>query len=124
MRGAGLKPLDWVAAALSSAVFALSLVLTASDGGRDAVVVIEGSGRSWAYPLEADVELDVRGPLGLTHVEVHGGTAWVSDSPCTEKICIAMGHISHTGSWIACLPNRVFVRVEGRKGGEVDRVAF
>ena len=124
MRLAGLRPLDWAAAALSLAVFALALVLTAAGSGREAVVVIEGQGASWAYPLGADVEVDVPGPLGVTHVQVHGGSAWVSDSPCTNKICISMGHIARPGTWVACLPNRVFVNVEGRQGGEVDKVAY
>ncbi len=124
VRLAGLRPLDWAAAALSLAVFVLALVLTAAGGGREAVVLIEGQGASWAYPLDADVEVDVPGPLGVTHVQVHGGSAWVSDSPCTNKICISMGHIGRPGTWVACLPNRVFVKVEGREGGEVDKVAY
>ncbi len=120
----GLRPLDWAAAALSLAAFAIALVLTAAGSGREAVVVIEGQSSSWAYPLGADVEVDVPGPLGLTHVQIHGGSAWVSDSPCTNKICISMGHIARAGAWVACLPNRVFVKVEGRQAAEVDRVAF
>lgn len=124
MHRPALRPLDWAAAALSLAVFALSLLLTAAGSGRESVVVIEGAGRSWAYPLRADVEVEVPGPLGVTHVHVRGGAAWISDSPCPEKICVASGRIGRVGSWIACLPNRVFVRIEGRQDAEVDRVAF
>jgi hypothetical protein len=119
-----LRPLDWAAAALSLGVFAATLALTAAGGAGEAVVVVEAPGRSWAYPLSAEVELDVPGPLGSTHVSIHGGAAAVTDSPCTNKICIAMGHVAHTGAWIACLPNRVFVRIEGRQAAEVDKVAF
>ena len=124
MHRAGLKPLDWAAAALSLAVFVLSLALTAAGSGRESVVVIEGPGRSWAYPLQAEVEVDVPGPLGVTHVHVGGGSAWVSDSPCANKICVTAGRVARPGSWIACLPNRVFVRIEGRQSAEVDKVAF
>ena len=124
MHRAGLKPLDWAAAALSLAVFVLSLALTAAGSGRESVVVIEGPGRSWAYPLAAEVEVDVPGPLGVTHVHLGGGSAWVSDSPCVNKICVAAGRVVRPGSWIACLPNRVFVRIEGRQNAEVDKVAF
>jgi hypothetical protein len=123
MHRAGLRPLDWAAAALSLAAFVLSLLLTAAGSGREAVVVIEAPGRSWAYPLQAEVEIDVPGPLGVTHVHVGGGSAWVSDSPCLNKICVATGRVSRPGSWIGCLPNRVFVRIEGRQSAEVDRVA-
>jgi hypothetical protein len=119
-----LKPLDWAAAVLSVAVFAVALALTAAGAGGEAVVVIDAPGQSWAYPLKADVELDVPGPLGATHVAIHEGSVAVTDSPCTNKICIAMGHIAHAGAWVACLPNRVFVRIEGRGSAEVDKVAF
>jgi hypothetical protein len=121
---AGLRPLDWAAAALSLAVFALSLVLTAAGGGRESVVVIEGPGSAWAYPLKANTDVDVPGPLGVTRVHVRGGSAWISDSPCSGKVCVASGHVARPGSWIACLPNRVFVRIEGRENAEVDKVAF
>lgn len=124
MHRPGLRPLDWAAAALSLAVFALSLALTAAGSGREAVVVVEGPGRTWAYPLHGTVDLDVSGPLGATHVHVRDGAAWVSDSPCVEKICVAAGRITRPGSWVACLPNRVFVRIEGRQDAEVDKVAF
>ena len=124
MHRAGLRPLDWAAAALSVAVFAVSLVLTAAGSGRESVVVIEGPGRAWAYPLQTEVDVDVQGPLGITHVHVRGGSAWVSDSPCVNKICVAAGHVARPGSWVACLPNRVFVRIEGRESAEVDKVAY
>ena len=124
MRRPGLRPLDWAAAALSLAAFVLSLLLTAAGSGREPVVVIQGAGGSWAYPLQAQVEVQVPGPLGTTHVHLAGGAAWVSDSPCIEKICVASGRIERPGSWIACLPNRVFVRIEGRRSAEVDEVAF
>ena len=124
MRRAGLRPLDWAAAALSLAVFALSLVLTAAGAGGESVVVIEGPRGAWAYPLQAETDVDVTGPLGVTRVHVRGGSAWVSDSPCTNKICVAMGHIARPGLWVACLPNRVFVKIEGRQSAEVDKVAF
>jgi hypothetical protein len=59
----------------------------------------------------------VEGPIGHTHVVIEGNRVRVTESPCRDKICIAAGWIEHTGEWTACLPNRVFVRVEG---GERD----
>jgi len=48
----------------------------------------------------------------------------VEDSPCRDKICVLGGWISHSGEWLACLPNSVFVRVEGADTGPVDAQTF
>jgi len=57
-------------------------------------------------------------------VEIRGGTVRVIDSPCPDKICIAAGAISRTGQFIACLPNRVSIALEGRDEPPTDGTAF
>lgn len=78
------------------------------------------------YPLDQDREIDVEGPLGKSHVDIQKGAAFVHDSPCTNQICVSMGKISRPGQWVACLPNRIFVRITGRapEGREVDAHAY
>jgi hypothetical protein len=48
----------------------------------------------------------------------------VLDSPCPDKICVAAGAIVRTGQFIACLPNRVSVTLEGRDDPPTDGTAF
>ena len=117
-----LKPLDWVLL-----IFAIALVVLLSihsAGGGESEVRIDGADESWIYPLDAEVELAVPGPLGITHVHLHDGKVWVSDSPCRQKVCIAAGEISSAGAFIACLPIKVLIRIEGRAEGDVDGFAF
>lgn len=76
------------------------------------------------YPIATKTTVAVPGPLGITHVVLDGGGVYIHDSPCKEKICVNMGRISAVGSWVACLPNRVFVRIEGTAKKEVDSVAY
>ncbi|MCK5250144.1 MAG: NusG domain II-containing protein, partial [Spirochaetaceae bacterium] len=90
---------------------------------------IEASGELYIMPLSRDGYLDLEGPVGNTRVEVSDGEVFISDSDCRDKICIAMGHVSSPSGWIACLPNRVFVRViamdsDSYPGEEVDSGAF
>jgi hypothetical protein len=118
----GLRPLDFLAFVLALALFAGSLSLASASSGATPALHIESGDRSWVYPLDTDIELDIPGPLGVTHVQIQGSQAWVSESPCREKICISMGHIDQSGAWIACLPNRVFLRIEGAQA-EVDALA-
>jgi hypothetical protein len=35
-----------------------------------------------------------------------------------------MPAISQPGQWIACLPNRVFVRVKGNNGQKIDEISY
>jgi hypothetical protein len=99
-----------------------------SSGGKDGVLraEIEASGELYLLPLTQDGELVLEGPVGETHVEISNGTARITHSDCRDKICIAMGSIQEPSQWIACLPNRVFVRIvaESPTGDEVDAGVF
>jgi hypothetical protein len=121
-----LRVPDWLALAVSlgaSAAFFLP-----AYGVRDAQarVFIEAPDGLQVYPLNAREALSVAGPLGETRVVIKDGAAYVADSPCRDKLCLAMGKISRRGGWIACLPNRVFVRLDAAPPGEeeVDAAAY
>ncbi|MFA6505053.1 MAG: NusG domain II-containing protein, partial [Treponemataceae bacterium] len=57
--------------------------------------------------------LRVKGEIGETVVHIHDGKASVESSPCSNQTCVAAGSIDSNGQWVACLPNGVFVRIEG-----------
>jgi hypothetical protein len=74
--------------------------------------------------LNVDRRESIKGPLGETIVIIKGGSAFVEDSPCPDKLCVHMPAVSRPGQWIACLPNRVFVRVRGSSGQDVDELSW
>ena len=76
-------------------------------------VITDAGGEEWIYPMDVDREIEVEGPLGVTIVHIHGGGVSIESSPCPNQTCVAAGSIVRSGQWIACLPNQVFVRVEG-----------
>ena len=90
------------------------------SGGQDAVQEAE---QQWIYPLDAETTVRVPGPLGETVVEIADGAVRVVSSPCPEKICIKTGRISKPGQWIACLPNRVFISIRGRRSEQPDAIS-
>ncbi len=108
-----LRPLDVAAVVLAAVSILLAAHWAYAPGRGTPEVVVSGANGEWIYPLVTDRSVKVAGPLGLTSVEIRGKTARITDSPCKNKLCIAMGSISSPGQWIACLPNRVFVRIEG-----------
>jgi hypothetical protein len=118
-----LKPLDIAAIAVSLAVVA-AFSVGAYGGGDAGQVVVEASGTRYRFPISTDRVERFAGPRGDTIVEISGGTVRVVDSPCPDKICVAAGVISRTGQFIACLPNRVSVTLEGRDEPTADGTAF
>lgn len=55
--------------------------------------------------------LKLGGPLGETTVVIQNGKVWVVFSPCPDKTCIKMGKIPDDTDFIACIPNRVIIRL-------------
>jgi hypothetical protein len=121
-----LKPLDYVAALGAAALVALSFASTYASRSDELRVVVTGRGGEWVYPLETARTLEIDGPLGIETVRIEDSTARISAAPCANQTCVAMGAISRPGQWIACLPNRVFVRIEGggADGRDVDASAY
>jgi len=121
-----IKPLDLVIAIAAIAAIVLVSVRVYAASGTQLRAVIKGQGGEWVYPLDVDRRVEIPGPLGLTTVEIHGKAVHVTDSPCKNKTCIAAGDIVAAGQWVACLPNKVFVRIEDGEpdGRAVDAGAF
>jgi len=92
-------------------------------------VLIQGPTQRWIFPLDAEETVRVRGVLGNdTVIRIHANEVWVESSPCDNKTCVGMGHISVNSlwNWVACLPNNVFFVIEGSDdGGDfIDGVAW
>ncbi len=84
-------------------------------------VRIETDGKLYkTAALSMNQTFAVPGPLGNTLVEIHDGHVHVSESPCSNKLCIKTGRISLTGQIIACLPNKVVARIVGDEDAPYD----
>jgi len=86
-------------------------------------VLIQGQDVEWVYPIDADATVVVAGPMGETTVRICGNCVWVESSPCDNHTCIAVGSISKQGEWAACLPNNVFVIVNGIED-DIDGISW
>jgi len=112
-----LKPLDIL-------VIVLATVLTAAIGGvvysgesSSSHVTIRSPDKTWVYPLDTELRISVAGPIGETTVEINRGRTAIVSSPCDGQTCVAAGALARNGQWAACLPNRIFVLIEGVDGG-------
>jgi hypothetical protein len=122
-----LKPFDFLVVGIAVALTGFSAFVVYARPQAGQQVIIQGaSGRTWVYPLDADETVAVQGPLGNTVVRIHNHQAWVESSPCGNQTCVAAGHINSEGEWVACLPNNVFLLIEGAGNdtGNVDSSAW
>ena len=88
----------------------------------DWVVVTVNEKETIRLSLNADQTTHVKGPLGLTEVEIKKGQARIVRSPCKNKICIKSGYIRYADRVTACIPNRVVVRIVGKNHRGLDAV--
>ena len=94
------------------ALFFVMRSLQARDTGTGAQAVVTVEGREIGrYPLKKNGTFTLNGGTNILVVE--NGEAWVSEANCPDKVCMGMGKISRNGEFIACLPNRLLVVVEG-----------
>jgi hypothetical protein len=85
---------------------------------------IKSPGEELFYPLDTPRLIQVKGPLGITEMEIDGGYIRVLSSPCAEKVCVKSGKIQKGGEWIACLPNQVLITIEGRQEENIDAESY
>ena len=99
-----------LAAAL--ALFFLMRSRQAQETGDGARVVVTVDGQEIGrYPLSRSGTFSLNG--GTNVLVIENGEAWVSEAACPDKVCMGMGKISRNGEFIACLPNRLLVVIEG-----------
>lgn len=86
----------------------------------DAQIVIQVNGEDRHYfPLYAkgrDENIEIQGVQGITIVHLGEDRVWVVDSACPDKICVHTGWTNSSAKPIACLPNRVIVKIVGGDG--------
>lgn len=108
-----IRPLDIASLVISIAVVILVSAYAFADPSDPTQVSVQSSDGDFLYTLAQARSIRVEGPIGHTHIEIEGSRARIVSSPCRDQICVAAGWLDTSGDWTACLPNRVFVRVEG-----------
>ncbi|MFC3666238.1 NusG domain II-containing protein [Uliginosibacterium paludis] len=109
-----MHPGDWlcVLAALSITLYA-AMSLWSPD--RPTRAIVRAGGRTVAtLPLDRAARYEVRGPLGLTLIEIEPGRARVKSDPGPRQYCVKQGWLSRNGAAAICAPNEVSLQLAGR----------
>lgn len=119
-----MKIIDFAALSLAVFLTVFSFLSALSVQSDSLEILIEAGDKEWIYPIDSQISQVFEGPVGETTVDISSGIVSVTESDCSEKICVQSGSIHSGGQWIACMPNRVFVTIRGKKEGELDGEAY
>ncbi len=119
-----IKPFDYaVIIAVCVAIAMISFKVYTVDTRPPMVSIKSESGLS-LYPIDIQRHIEVSGPLGITHIEIADGKVRVISSPCRDKLCLLKGDLVKNGDWTACMPNRVYVGIQGKNKEELDGFSY
>ena len=128
IRAVPLKAYDIAVFVVAVGIIVSFSVFALERSGPARAAEIKSDDGTFIYTLEENREIDVVGPLGVSRLVIEDGTVRFTESPCRDKICVATGHLSESGQWSACLPNRVFVTIVGEHDHDeedgIDATAF
>ncbi len=106
---------------LALAALIAVLPLMRSSGGEQMVRIISGGEITGIYPLENDIDVEVRHDGHLNIVSIKDKKVHMEYSDCKNQVCVHTGEITRTGETIVCLPNYLIVEITGsREGGDAD----
>ncbi|HUX20801.1 MAG TPA: NusG domain II-containing protein [Spirochaetia bacterium] len=119
-----LRILDYFAIIIALMAIGAFSVFAYSGRSGTPMVDIQGASGHWIYPIDVNRTVEVAGPLGETMISIHDSRVLFVESPCPDKLCIRAPALTKIGEWNACLPNRVFARIEGKHDQKIDAVSF
>lgn len=99
---------------LMAAAAAASVFLTFSrKPAKEAEILVDGQIVE-VLNMEEDTEILIQGYNGGTnHLVIQNGEIWCDEATCPDKVCVHTGKISLSTQTIACLPNKMIVRIKG-----------
>lgn len=107
-----------------AAILAISFIkpYLSGNSGADTAEVTFGGEIIGIIPLSADGEYSFPQLAGMKFT-VSDGTIFVSESDCSDHICVKSGRLSRPGEAAVCVPNRAAVTVRGSENeNNVDAV--
>ena len=119
-----LKPFDFILILMVCAAIAIiSFKVYHVDSQPFVVSVRTESGLS-LYRIDQNRRLEVKGPMGITIVEIADAQVRVVSSPCRDKLCMLKGTLQKSGDWTACMPDRVYVGILGKDEEGLDEFSY
>ncbi len=69
-----------------------------------------------SFTLGPHRKVIIEGGVGISEVEIGPAGARFSSAPCPHGICMRQGWVRRQGETVACVPNRLILRIVGSIG--------
>ena len=91
------------------------ILVNSADKGKTATIKVDGKVVE-TLSLNEDTQTQFNGVV----VVVKNGEIYVTQSTCTDNVCVRSGKASKTGEGIICAPNRVSIQIDGNNADLPD----
>jgi len=88
----------------------------------EAVITVDGQ-EAFRVKLDQEKTFVVEGFAYPCTVEVKPGQIRMAEAPCPDQICVKTGWINHAGQVIACVPNRVVIKIVSGES-PIDAISY
>ena len=120
-----LKIGDLILVGVLSVAIGVSVFIFRMVHGQGETVSVYVDGKPiYRLPLATSTRVQVRGPLGVTDIDIKDGHVLVRKAPCPHKTCMKMGRIQRAGEVIVCVPNKIFIKIEGKSKIDLDGITM
>jgi len=109
--------------AFSSVTAFYLLFWQANDSAGQFVHIVNGQNEIQKVSLFQNQEINIKGDLGDSRLQIQGGRVRFLDSPCSNKLCVHQGWVHFSGEILACLPNKISVSLVGQ-ASRFDTINF
>ncbi len=90
----------------------------------EVVIAVQDGKEIGRYSLLDDREIMIESSSGGHNtLVIKDGEASVIEADCPDGLCMRRGKIRYNGESIVCLPNKLVIKIESEKEGEVDVIA-
>lgn len=98
--------------------------ISSGTSGDKVTITVDGNIYG-TYDLMKDREIKIVRDEHINNIIIKDGKVSMSFSSCKNQVCVHTGSISRTNDIIACLPNKVIVKVisTDKSGGDVDVIS-
>ena len=107
------KAADFFVMLIFISVIIFSFIRIKHSSSENLYLLVQTPLGQYIYSLEKDADFFVEGEKGQSHISIKAKSAAILDSECPNKTCVTSGAIKRYGEWIACIPNRILIRIEG-----------
>jgi hypothetical protein len=102
-------------------IFSYNVNSHLNQSGENALLYIDGS-LAYKIALSSDKEYEITVPNGEAVINVTDGKLFITSAPCPRKICVNGSPISKRGESLICVPNRMFIKIDGKEERGLDSV--